>query len=66
MLGSLHLKYSLSPLFSPFPLLLPQAAEKKDKMEKDDEERSQRMIELQISKALASKKEVSEDEASRR
>lgn len=45
---------------SPETLARQAAAEKKDKMDKDDEERSQKMIELQISRALASKKEEDE------
>ena len=40
----------------PFPTLSGQAAEKKKKMDKDDEERMQEAIELQIERALASKK----------
>ena len=57
----------LPPSFPPFlppSLIVPlfQAAAKKSKMDKDDEERSQKMIEEQITRALASKgEEVSRD-----
>ena len=38
-----------------------QAAAKKEKMDKDDEERIQEAIERQIERALASKKDVSQN-----